>query len=306
MLSHAIVFDDAFRDRLRDLLIWRRDVRHFRRDPLPGGTLEGLIDLACLAPSVGLSQPWRFVIVDDETIRAAIRRAFSTCNADALAAQAPERARLYAQLKLAGLEEAPCHLAVFADRATKQGHELGRRTMPEMVDYSAVTAIHTIWLAARAQGIGMGWVSILDPQAVAALFAGASLMEVHWLFLPRLSAIHGYCARAPASRMGTASLLISCRQTLGSKREMRFPLEPYFTSYSASRKKPAACVSKRRASLGRKRPMRDNGVHATCSRHNLIKQKERIRIRRPQPRERTEERRSAGDSSHTRKSLTPA
>jgi 5,6-dimethylbenzimidazole synthase len=169
MAMPPIAFDDAFRNRLRELLVWRRDVRHFRREPLPSGTLEGLIELACLAPSVGLSQPSRFIIVDDETIRAAIRRTFTTCNADALSAQAPERARLYAQLKLAGLEEAPCHLAVFADRATTQGHQLGRHTMPEMIEYSAVTAIHTIWLAARAQGIGMGWVSILDPKTVAAL-----------------------------------------------------------------------------------------------------------------------------------------
>jgi 5,6-dimethylbenzimidazole synthase len=93
MVAPSIAFDDTFRSRLRDLLIWRRDVRHFRRDPLPSGTLEGLIDLACLAPSVGLSQPWRFVIVDDETIRAAIRQTFTTCNAEALD-QAPERARL--------------------------------------------------------------------------------------------------------------------------------------------------------------------------------------------------------------------
>jgi 5,6-dimethylbenzimidazole synthase len=161
-------FDSAFRARLRDLLMWRRDVRRFRRDPLPEGTLEALIELACLAPSVGLSEPWRFVIVDSEAARAAIRDNFAACNAAALAAQDRERAGLYARLKLAGLEEAPCHLAVFADRATAQGHNLGRHTMPEMIEYSAVIAMHTIWLAARAQGIGMGWVSILDPRVVAA------------------------------------------------------------------------------------------------------------------------------------------
>jgi 5,6-dimethylbenzimidazole synthase len=165
---HAISFDNAFRARLRELLVWRRDVRRFRRDPLPGGALEALIELACLAPSVGLSQPWRFVIVEDARARAAIRDNFAACNAQALAAQAPQRASLYARLKLAGLEEAPAHFAVFADRSTAQGHGLGRHTMPEMIDYSAVTAVHTIWLAARAQGIGMGWVSILDPAAVAA------------------------------------------------------------------------------------------------------------------------------------------
>jgi 5,6-dimethylbenzimidazole synthase len=168
-LRRTINFDDTFRAQLRDLLIWRRDVRQFRRDPLPGGTLEALVELACLAPSVGLSQPWRFVIVESEARRAAIRENFQTCNAAALTAQSEERASLYARLKLAGLEEAPGHLAVFADRSTAQGHGLGRHTMPEMIEYSAVTAVHTIWLAARAQGIGMGWVSILDPQAVAAL-----------------------------------------------------------------------------------------------------------------------------------------
>jgi len=174
-----VVFDDAFRAQLRDLLLWRRDVRRFRRDSLPDGAVESLIDLACLAPSVGLSQPWRFVIVDDASVRAAIRRDFAVCNAEALAAQDNERAGLYARLKLAGLEEAPCHLAVFADRTTVQGHGLGRRTMPEMIEYSAVTAVHTIWLAARAQGIGMGWVSILNPKVVAELLQ----VPAEWKFI---------------------------------------------------------------------------------------------------------------------------
>ncbi len=172
-------FEPAFRARLRDLLLWRRDVRRFRGDPLPSGALDALIKLACLAPSVGLSQPWRFVIVDDAARRAAIQRNFETCNAAALGAQHGERAGLYARLKLAGLKEAPCHLAVFADRATAQGHGLGRHTMPEMIEYSAVTAAHTIWLAARAQGIGMGWVSILDPQAVTEILA----VPPHWKFI---------------------------------------------------------------------------------------------------------------------------
>jgi 5,6-dimethylbenzimidazole synthase len=165
----SMEFDHAFRARLHDLLIWRRDVRRFRRDPLPDGAVDSLIELACLAPSVGLSQPWRFVIVEDGAVRTAIRKNFADCNAQALAAQTPQRASLYAQLKLAGLEEAPAHFAVFADRSTAQGHGLGRHTMPEMIDYSAVLAVHTIWLAARAQGIGMGWVSILDPKTVAAI-----------------------------------------------------------------------------------------------------------------------------------------
>ena len=177
--SAPVAFDDTFRARLRDLLVWRRDVRRFRRDPLPCGAVEGLIELASLAPSVGLSQPWRFVIVESETARAAVRQNFATSNAAALAAQCSERAALYAQLKLAGLEEAPCHLAVFADRSTTQGHGLGRHTMPEMIEYSAVTAVHTIWLAARAQGIGMGWVSILDPRVL----AGTLHVSADWKFI---------------------------------------------------------------------------------------------------------------------------
>jgi 5,6-dimethylbenzimidazole synthase len=175
----SITFDDAFRERLRDLLIWRRDVRRFRRDPLPTGTLEALIELACFAPSVGLSQPWRFVTVENDATRAAILVNFATCNADALNAQSRERAEQYAHLKLAGLQEAPCHLAVFADRSTELGHGLGRRTMPEMIEYSAVTAVHTIWLAARAQGIGMGWVSILDPTTIATLLD----VPAEWKFI---------------------------------------------------------------------------------------------------------------------------
>jgi 5,6-dimethylbenzimidazole synthase len=146
---------------------------------LPDGVLEALIELACLAPSVGLSQPWRFVIVDDVAARAAVRKNFAACNAEALAQQTAQRAGLYARLKLAGLEEAPTHFAVFADRSTAQGHGLGRHTMPEMIDYSAVTAVHTIWLAARAQGIGMGWVSILDPAAIATILD----VPVDWKFI---------------------------------------------------------------------------------------------------------------------------
>jgi 5,6-dimethylbenzimidazole synthase len=162
-------FDDEFRARLRDLMVWRRDVRRFRTEPLAPGTLERLIATACLAPSVGLSQPWRFVIVDCPERRRAVLEDFRACNAAALAAYEGEQAAHYAALKLAGLAEAPAQLAVFADRTTATGHGLGRRTMPEMAEYSVVAAITAMWLAARAEGIGMGWVSILDPVRIAAI-----------------------------------------------------------------------------------------------------------------------------------------
>ena len=161
------VFDEPFQSRLHELFAWRRDVRRFRRDPLPAGTLEALIEEACLGPSVGLSQPWRFVVVDDPARRAAIVANFTATNHEALQAYSGERRALYARLKLAGLEEAPAHMAVFVDETTEVGNGLGRRTMPEMLRYSAVAAITEMWLAARARGIGMGWVSILDPPEVA-------------------------------------------------------------------------------------------------------------------------------------------
>jgi len=162
-------FDDHFRARLHDLMAWRRDVRRFRPEPLPPGTLERLIEVACLAPSVGLSQPWRFVIVESPDRRRAVRDDFTACNAAALASQGGDQAGRYATLKLAGLAEAPGQLAVFADRDSETGHRLGRHTMPEMAEYSVVTAVTAMWLAARAEGIGMGWVSILDPARVKAI-----------------------------------------------------------------------------------------------------------------------------------------
>lgn len=163
------VFDAAFRARLGDLMAWRRDVRRFRADPVADGTLRACLDLAALAPSVGNSQPWRFVRVSDPDRRAAVAESFERCNAAARDGYADERRALYARLKLAGLREAPVHLAVFCDRATEAGHGLGRATMPEMLRYSVVAAVHAFWLAARAHGIGVGWVSILEPGPVARL-----------------------------------------------------------------------------------------------------------------------------------------
>src|SRR5207302_2293527 len=93
-------FDEAFRRRLRELFVWRRDVRRFRGDPLPPGTIERLIEAACLSPSVGLSQPWRFVLVDDPGRRRAVLEDFRACNADALNAYAGDAAARYAALKL--------------------------------------------------------------------------------------------------------------------------------------------------------------------------------------------------------------
>ena len=161
-------FDDAFRAELRRLLAWRRDVRRFRREPFPREWLAEMLAAAQLSPSVGNSQPWRFVEVGSAAKREAVRANFLACNAAALAAQTPDRAGAYARLKLAGLDDAPVQLAVFCDHATRQGHGLGKATMPEMLDYSVASMVACLWLVARARGLGVGWVSILDPARLGA------------------------------------------------------------------------------------------------------------------------------------------
>jgi 5,6-dimethylbenzimidazole synthase len=170
-MSHTLgppKFSDEFQAELKDLFRWRRDVRRFRPDPVEAGRLEQLIHTASLAPSVGYSQPWRFVQVKDPALRQKVRLNFAECNRAALSLYEGEQAQRYATLKLSGLDQAPVQLAVFCDRSTATGHQLGRRTMPEMLEYSVVLACHTLWLAARACGIGLGWVSILDPQRLSA------------------------------------------------------------------------------------------------------------------------------------------
>ncbi|MGL4975902.1 MAG: 5,6-dimethylbenzimidazole synthase, partial [Bosea sp. (in: a-proteobacteria)] len=133
--------DEGFRETFTQLLAWRRDVRHFRRDPVPDALVTQLIDLACLSPSVGNAQPWRFVLVETPERRAAVIANFEASNAAALAACEPEKQESYAALKLAGLREAPIHLAVFCDEDPSAGHGLGRQTMPEMLRYSVVCAV---------------------------------------------------------------------------------------------------------------------------------------------------------------------
>ncbi|WP_210255021.1 5,6-dimethylbenzimidazole synthase [Methylocapsa sp. S129] len=162
------VFDASFQASFVELLAWRRDVRRFRRDEIPEALLGSLLDLTALAPSVGNCQPTRWVRVDDPGRRTAITANFETANKAALGTYDGERAQTYARLKLEGLREAPVHLAVFCDEGTPQGHGLGVLTMPQTRRYSAVCALHTFWLAARTHGLGVGWVSILDPASIAA------------------------------------------------------------------------------------------------------------------------------------------
>jgi len=165
-MLNAPEFDETFRKQFEELLKWRRDVRSFRTDPIDAQLIEHLIGLASLAPSVGYSQPWRFVLVESPECRESIRANFEHCNREALKLYSDEKAQLYASLKLAGLGDAPVHLAVFLNPHTDCGSGLGRTTIPETLEYSAVLAVYTLWLAARTYGLGIGWVSILDPVEV--------------------------------------------------------------------------------------------------------------------------------------------
>lgn len=167
-MSGPPAFDTGFAQQFAELLRWRRDVRRFRRDPVPAGLIDDLLAQTQLSPSVGHSQPWRWLAVTETALREAVQASFRRCNAEALAAYEGERAALYARLKLEGLREAPVQFAVFCDHGTQRGHGLGRQTMPEMLDYSVVAAITQFWLAARIHGLGVGWVSILEPAEIAA------------------------------------------------------------------------------------------------------------------------------------------
>lgn len=158
---------DTHRSALADIMLWRRDVRHFAADPVPDDTLRAALAAIDLAPSVGNARPWRFIRVVSVDRRAAVMTSFEQANAHAAQGYEGTQRAAYLQLKLAGLREAPEHFAVFTDTACAAGAGLGRQTMPEMLAYSTVTAIHTFWLAARALNLGVGWVSILDPGAVA-------------------------------------------------------------------------------------------------------------------------------------------
>lgn len=175
-------FGASFRSELDALFAWRRDVRHFRSDPLPNGAMDELLDIASRSPSVGNAQPWRFVQVNTPQRREALAREADIHKHAAGQAYDPDRRALYDSLKLHGLREAPEVLAVFCDEAARTGHGLGRATMPETLSWSVVTAVHTLWLAARARGIGLGWVSILDPGTLNALLE----VPPQWRFIALL------------------------------------------------------------------------------------------------------------------------
>jgi 5,6-dimethylbenzimidazole synthase len=179
----------------------RRDVRSgFLPEALADDVLLRLLGAAHNAPSVGLMQPWRFIVIRSLRVRGAVRDIFSQAQKLAADSYGGERGELYRGLKLEGILEAPQNLCIACDPASERGHRLGRQSMPETAIYSAVCAVQNLWLAARAEGIGVGWVSILDPEALKMLLGiPAHMVLVAYLCL---GYVDGFEARPQLERLG--------------------------------------------------------------------------------------------------------
>ncbi|KAF0117569.1 MAG: 5 6-dimethylbenzimidazole synthase [Rhodospirillaceae bacterium] len=170
MESHAFApaFTAGDREAVYRTILNRRDVRsQFLPDPVPFEVLSRLLVAAHHAPSVGFMQPWSFIVITDQTVRHRIKEAFRVANAEAVAMfPEGERRNLYQNLKLEGILEAPLGLCITCDRERAGPVVVGRTHIPIMDLYSTVCAVQNLWLAARAEGIGVGWVSILHEQAL--------------------------------------------------------------------------------------------------------------------------------------------
>lgn len=164
-----MLFDITQQNILQDILTWRRDVRHFKTDPVPEEMLERLREAIELAPSVGNARPWRIVRVSSPSLRQSVRENFEQANEKAAHLYKNDRKADYENLKLAGLDRAPEQFAIFTEIDPNEGHGLGRQTVPETLRQSTAMAVHTLWLAARAQNLGLGMVSILDPMGIKAI-----------------------------------------------------------------------------------------------------------------------------------------
>ncbi len=170
-------FSEAERAAIHKVMRDRRDVRRFRPTPVPDDVLRRILEMAHLAPSVGFMQPWNFILVTSPEARRRVKAIFEEVNArEAARVEDPARRELYRRLTLEGILEAPLNLAVTCDTRRDAPFVLGRAPMPQTDVFSTCLAIQNLWLAARAEGVGVGWVSILDRRAVERLPAGVQLV----------------------------------------------------------------------------------------------------------------------------------
>ena len=160
-LASAGPFPPAEREAVYKAIFTRRDVRdQFLPDPVPDDVTRRLLEAAHSAPSVGLMQPWNFITIRDSAVRERVADAFADANEEAAAMFPAERQSKYRALKLEGIRKAPLNICVTCDRTRGGSVVLGRTHNSSMDLYSTVCAVQNLWLAARADGIGMGWVSI--------------------------------------------------------------------------------------------------------------------------------------------------
>lgn len=185
----------------------RRDVRdHFLPTAIPDAVLHKVLDAAHHAGSVGFMQPWSFLVIRSEEVKKEVKNLFDRANRAASEVFEGERRELYSRLKLEGILEAPVNLCITCDPRRNGPHVLGRNTMRETDVYSTCCAIQNLWLATRAEGIGVGWVSIFDPLELQSLLGIPShVIVVAYLclgyvseFLPRPQLeIRGWLPRVP-------------------------------------------------------------------------------------------------------------
>lgn len=175
----AIRFSAADRDVLYRIMASRRDVRaQFTDRPIDDALLTRILEAAHMAPSVGYMQPWDFILIRDRAVRARVEALFRAANAEAETMFEGQRRSDYAALKLQGILEAPLNICVTCDRSRGGPVVLGRTHQPEMDLYSTVCAVQNLWLAARAEGLGVGWVSILDRDALKELLEIPSHVDI--------------------------------------------------------------------------------------------------------------------------------
>ncbi|MBA3042155.1 MAG: 5,6-dimethylbenzimidazole synthase [Alphaproteobacteria bacterium] len=178
-LVRAGAFSVEEREAVYRAIRTRRDVRdQFLPDPLPEDLIARLLQAAHSAPSVGFLQPWNFLLVRDAARREAVWRAFARANDEAAALFDGEQRDTYMRLKLEGIRKAPLGICVTCDPTRGGPVVLGRTHNPRMDSYSTVCAVQNLWLAARAEGVGMGWVSIFHQDDIRAVLGIPAHVEV--------------------------------------------------------------------------------------------------------------------------------
>ena len=162
-------FSEAERAAVYRAILERRDMRRFRPDEIDPATLMRILEAAHHAPSVGFMQPWNFILIRSTEIRTRIHAGFERANKEARALFPDERGEQYAALKLEGILESPLNICVTCDRQRFGPVVLGRTCQPDMDLFSTVCAVQNLWLAARAEGVGVGWVSIIHADELSAI-----------------------------------------------------------------------------------------------------------------------------------------